>query len=389
MQRVEQHYIGLNNPNYQQIDDLCFKSKNLYNYANYIIRQEFISNKQYINYNQLDKILQKEESYQALPSKVSQQTLKLLDKNWQNFFASIKDWKINPNKYKCKPNIPKYLDKVYGRYQLIYTKQAIKKNNILSKTNIEVKTKKDIQQVRITVKSFGYFIEVVYNKEGKEQVKESKNHAHVDLGLNNLVTLTSNLGNNYLVNGRILKSINHHFNKQKSKIKSKNKLKTLSKKRYFRITNYFHHVSKFILKYCLFYKIGVLVIGYNQGWKQKINIGKVNNQNFCFLPFLELIKQIVYKLEEVGIKVVLTEEAYTSQASCLDNDLLPKYGKEKPVFSGKRIKRGLYQAKDGTLVNADVNGSYNVGRKVINFTIDKSLVARPLKINPLLEYSFS
>ena len=179
-----------------------------------------------------------------------------------------------------------------------------------------------------------------------------------------------------------MKSVNQWFNKHKTK--------TTSRKRYFRIENYFHNVSKYIINNCIQYGIGKIIIGKNDGWKQNINLGKKNNQHFSSMPFYRLIEKIQYKAEKVGIDVAFIEESYTSKASFLDRDVMPVYDKEvpKPVFSGKRIKRGLYQSANGTLLNADVNGSANIGRKVIQNAeflsrLDRSLAARPVVVNPL------
>ena len=133
---------------------------------------------------------------------------------------------------------------------------------------------------------------------------------------------------------------------------------------------------------------GTIIIGKNDGWKQRMNMRKDVKQQFQYVPFFNLIHKIAYKASIVGIKVVFTEEAYTSKASFLDRDPLPVYGEAEPVFSGKRVKRGLYRAADGRLLNADVNGSANIGRKVIGdedliLRLDRSLAARPLAINPL------
>lgn len=162
-----------------------------------------------------------------------------------------------------------------------------------------------------------------------------------------------------LVNGRIVKSINQWYNKHPNK-------KT-SRKRYWRLENYFHHVSKLIVANCLKCGIGTIIIGKNDGWKCEMNLGKKTNQNFQHIPFWNLMQKIKYKAELVGLEVIFTEEAYTSQASFLDRDLLPKYEKDvaPPKFSGKRIGRGRYRTSDGRIINADVNGSGNIGRKVI------------------------
>jgi IS605 OrfB family transposase len=319
--------------------------------------------------------MQKEECYQELPRKISQQTLMMLDRNWRSFFNANKEFKKNPNKFQAMPRPPRYLHKQNGRFPLIYTKQAINKGNKLSGTNITINTNKDYKEIRVVCKKFGFIIEVIYEKEEKK-CKNNENHAHIDIGLNNLVTITSNLNSPILVNGRIAKSFNQYANKLLSRAKSDKKIKQILKKRYFRIENYFHKVSNFIVNYLLKNNISKLVIGYNELWKQKIK--SRNNQNFQYLPFLNLINKICYKCELAGINVIMTEESYTSKASFLDNDPL-----DGSLLSGKRLKRGLYKSKDGTLINADVNGSFNIGRKVFNFTVDRSLVARPLKVMPL------
>ena len=183
-----------------------------------------------------------------------------------------------------------------------------------------------------------------------------------------------------LINGRILKSINQWYNKRPCKSRLR--------KRYFRIENYFHHTSKFIVDLCVENKIGKIVIGRNEAWKQNINLGKKTNQAFCMIPIYLLLEKIKYKASMYGIEVIFTEESYTSQSSFFDNDPLPIYGDEKAEFVGKRKYRGLYVSKDGFAVNADVNGSLNIGRKVIpefyeSRIVDRSLAARPVVINPL------
>jgi putative transposase len=171
-----------------------------------------------------------------------------------------------------------------------------------------------------------------------------------------------------LINGKPLKSINQFYNKRKAKTQSINgtsQIQSLTHKRNCRVENYLHTASRRVIQWCQKYQIGTLIIGKNEGWKDNINIGKSNNQQFTCVPHARLISMLTYKAQLAGIKVILTEEAYTSKASALDNDLLPKYGKKAPEFSGKRVKRGLYRTSKDYLINADINGSLNIGRKVI------------------------
>lgn len=376
MKLVERHYKKSND----ELKAICCKSKDIYNKANYLIRQNYILNNEFIRYGDVDKLMQKEECYKQLPSKVSQQTLRLLDQNWKSFFCANKAFKENPRNFKSAPRPPKYLKKD-GQYTTVYSNQAVSKKHILSKTSIKINTKKKFTEVRIIPKVFGHIIEVVYDKEEKKP-KNSNNYCAIDLGVNNLAAITSNLGKPILVNGRIAKTTNQHYNKKMSKITSEKKRQQLIKKRYFRFENLFHHTSKFIIDYCNYYDIGKIIIGYNEGWKQNINIGKKNNQSFCYIPFLKLIEKLKYKCELEGIELVCTEESYTSKASALDNDPL-----DGSQLSGRRVKRGLYKCKDGFLLNADINGSLNIARKVIHESVvDRSLVARPFKVNALKNF---
>lgn len=254
------------------------------------------------------------------------------------------------------------------------SKPALVKGIIkLSQTNIEFPTKaKNVDQVRIVPQLDHYVIEVVYTVE--DAAKFSGSYvAGVDLGLNNLMAITSNHSGirPFLINGRPLKSINQFFNKRVARaqsIEAWKQIKTLNSKRDRRIDNYLHTVSRRVIDWCQLNDIGQLVIGNNQGWKQDINIGKKNNQEFTKIPHAKLISLLTYKAQLAGIEVTLTEESYTSKASALDGDKIPAFNNKadiKPVFSGKRVKRGLYRTSTGRDINADTNGSLNIARKVI------------------------
>ncbi len=231
---------------------------------------------------------------------------------------------------------------------------------------------KNIDQVRIVPKLNHYVIEVVYTVDDPVKSK-GKYVAGVDLGLNNLMAITSNHSGikPLLVNGRPLKSINQFFNKRVAKaqsIEAWRQVKELNSKRDRRIDNYLHAVSRRVIDWCQLNDIGQVIIGNNSGWKQDINIGKKNNQEFTKIPHAKLIGLLTYKAQLAGIEVVLTEESYTSKASALDGDQLPVFNNKtdfKPVFSGQRVQRGLYKTSTGRTINADTNGSINIARKVI------------------------
>jgi putative transposase len=384
MQLVEQHVIDKNDPRYSVIDEAAFKSKNLYNAALYEIRQSFIHEGKYLNYNEMQRRMQSHEAYKALPAKVSQQILMVLDRNWKSFFEALEAYTLDPSKFLGRPKLPKYKHKTEGRNILVYTIQAISKRGLKrglvqpSQLEISVQTKqKGVDQVRIVPRKGFYVVEVVYGKEVKQAEVNPAYYAGIDIGMNNLVALTSNKPHfkSILVNGRPVKSINQFYNKRKAELQQKlgrtgttKRMERMTNKRNRRIDHYMHTASKRVVDLLVKEGIGTLVIGRNDRWKNEANMGRRNNQNFVQIPHARFIAMLTYKAELVGITVKVTEESYTSKASLLDLDPLPvrdpNNGGEKHMFSGKRVKRGLYRAKDGRKINADINGAGNVIRKV-------------------------
>lgn len=391
MQLTETILINRNHKYYNELDNLCFLSKNLYNSALYFIRQEYILNKKYKNYYDVNNyfVNTKQKDYYALPCKVSQQILKLVDKNFKSFFQLLKQ------KDK-KVKLPKYLNKINGRQVVIYTIQAISqkelKNNIIKLSGTEISLKirdniKNINQVRIvkhyTTNTFN--IEVVYTIKEKELLENNGRYASIDLGVNNLATLSSNVVKPIIINGKPLKSINQYFNKKIGELRSKNLEKTKRFKILCRIhknktNDYLHKASRYIINHLVSNEINTLVIGKNKEWKQEINIGKVNNQNFVNIPHSRLIDMLIYKCKMIGINTILEEESYTSKCSFLDNEDICKH----EVYKGKRIKRGLFKSSLGKLINADLNGSLNILRKVVGeFEYPIEVCSTPVTINLL------
>jgi putative transposase len=422
MQLTERHIIKSTEHRFAEIDELAFKSKNLYNAANYVLRQNFIYGWGYVNYNEMNRLMKSDQAYKALPAKVSQQILMVLDQNWKSFFEAVKGYKADSSKFTGRPKLPKYKDKTKGRNLLVYTIQAISSKQLkkgivkLSGTELLIKTKVEpdrICQVRLVPKCDSYVIEVIYDActepidyaQGKLRRSEPESTASyndfaagVDLGLNNLVALTSNQPGfiPLLINGQPLKSINQFYNKRSSLLQSQLKgrrktsprIQRLTRCRNQKVDNYLHHASRRIVDILVAQRIGTLVIGKNAQWKTDINLGKQTNQNFVSIPHARLIEMLEYKAFLVGIKVIVQEESYTSRANFLGLDPIPVYGKteKEPVFTGKRIKRGLYKTSTNQLINSDVNGAYNILRKAIpNAFSDgiESCVVQPRRVNPL------
>ncbi len=330
----------------------------------------------------------------------------MLDKNWKSFFEANKAYQENPDKFTGRPKLPKYKHKIKGRNLLIYTIQAISKTGLkhgivkLSGTDITVTTiAKNIAQARIIPQVGQYVIEIVYNQDEHHTVTNPELVAAIDIGVDNLATLTSNqIGFiPILVNGRPLKSLNQFYNKNKSKFQSKlrgkkatsRRIQRLTAKRNNRVDSYLHQASRWIINYLDSRGISQLIIGQNTLWKQSVNNGKKNNQSFVSIPHARFVEMLVYKGTLKGIEVITTEESYTSRASFLSGDFIPNYGDasaKQVKFSGYRETRGTYKIKgQNTRINADVNGSYNIMRKVIPTIFDggiEGVVVRPVRITP-------
>jgi putative transposase len=409
MLHVERHIIKRQHPSWSEIDHLAFLSKNLYNAGNYHMRQYFFETRKQLDFNSLYHKVSKTSDYYALPTKVSKQIIRKLHLSWSGYFAALREYRQNSDNFLGQPRIAKYKHKANGRNILIYPetadcKRSLKKGLVkLSKGNISVATNlRSIVEVRIIQRSGCYIIEVVYEQKVKlNQNLNSRAVTGIDLGINNLMAVTSNQPGfkPIVINGRPLKAINQLYNRKKAALESElstkhqtkpdRKLDNLIHKRNCRVDNYLHSASRLVIDYLVKNSIGTLVIGKNDGWKQSINLGKQNNQQFTHIPHARLISMLEYKAQKAGIKVILTEESYTSIASFLDGDDLPTYpvvDSRKPTFSGKRIKRGLYQSANGSLINSDLNGSYNIIRKVFPNAYAKGIVGLPfvpVKVNPL------
>ncbi|GGP09919.1 RNA-guided endonuclease InsQ/TnpB family protein [Oceanobacillus neutriphilus] len=348
--------------------------------------------KPYISYPFLNALFKsmKQIDYQSLPIQSSQGIMRTVFQNWKAFYGNLREYKKNPTKWKTRPNIPGYCRS--KEKEIIFSNQdcVVKDKKFLKfpKTKLRLNIGKlgysegKLKQVRVVPKYSHYVVELVFQVPIEVEKKESKNRLlAVDLGMDNLATIVTNTGKRaVLVKGKNVKSVNQRFNQLKAyytgilrqgkQVKegtfTSNRLEKISHHRFLQIKDLFHKASFQIVKIALEENIDTLIIGQNKAWKQHAAMGKRNNQSFTSLPHSLLIQMIKYKAEEHGITVVLTEESYTSKASFLDNDDIPVYGQKNKnaVFSGKRIKRGLYLSKNRERINADVNGAANIMRKV-------------------------
>ena len=406
-QRVERHVIRESSPFYGLLDYYCFMAKNLYNHANYIVRQKFLESRNWVRYRELNDVLMNDKEfpdYREMPTAQSaQQTLKLLDKNWESFFKAIKVWKKDKSKFLGKPELPKYKKKD-GRSLLMLTNQNVKlTGGVLSfpkkfkgftlKTRIE-ENKRFIsfQMVRFLPKPNHIIVEVVYKVEVPDLLEDNGIYMSMDLGVNNLVAVTNNFGGKpIIVNGRVVKSINQFYNKKISHYRSiantvndryyTRRMNRITTWRNRKIEGYMHKTSQYLIAYALQHNVSKIGIGYNDGWKQEAEMGRKNNQTFVNIPFLKFIEKLQYKAEDVGIEIILTEESYTSGTSFLDGESPTEENYDKR----RRKCRGLFRTNEGMLVNSDVNGSLQISKKAFPNADprlwDSGCVLQPIKIS--------
>ena len=386
---LKQQVKHLSKKEFRNLKYLSHIAKNLTNEAIYNIRQYYFNKKKYLSYNENYKMLKNSENYKKLNSNMAQQILKEVDGSFKSFFGLLKLAKNG--QYNGKIKLPNYLDKdgfttlVIGFVRLKDDMLIVPYSNSFKKTHQEVKIKlppvlkgKNIKEIRIIPKQYSRYFEIQYIYEVEEVRRElnKENALGIDLGIDNLCTCVTNSGSSFIIDGRKLKSINQYYNKINAKlqsIKDKQKIerttlrqKRITRKRNNRINDYLSKVARMIINYCLNNDIGRIVLGYNEDFQRNSNIGSINNQNFVNIPYGKLRDKLIYLCKLYGIEFKLQEESYTSKASFFDGDEIPIYDKENPqeyIFSGKRIKRGLYQTSAGKLINADCNGALNILRK--------------------------
>ncbi len=377
--RTEQIWIQ----HHKNLSWLCHLSKNLYNEGNYQIRQELFEHNKWIRYNALNNKIKTTNNYRQLPAQTAQQVLKILDRSWKAFFNVVKAWKNDKSKFKGRPKPPRYKLK-NGEFLLVFTNQQVKlKDNFLifpKKVGFTLKTrlpdKTNIREVRIIPKGVGYVVEIVYKKKINPKPLKKYNIIAIDLGVRNLITTVNNNGlKPFVINGGVVKSINQYYNKECARIQSTydhqgiktgKAMQKLTNKRNMKINDYFHKTSRRIIGYCVLNDIGTVVIGYNPNWKQNCQIGKRNTQNFLTIPYKKLIQQLVYKAEDQGLTVIKQEESDSSKCSFLDDEPIEPHDK----YFDRRITRGLFKSHKGTIINADVNGAYNILKKALLNAVD-------------------
>lgn len=394
MYQVERHVIKDN-----RYEEICHKSGLLYNYCLYAFRQGVFTGN-YIKEYELSTKLGKENQYdfRNLPCHVSRNVIKQVSENIKSWIRAKKEYEKHPDKFQRRPKPPDYkngkklnivvFDELSCRIKEDGCVHFVK--NIIKPIRTKVKPD-ELIQIRIIPEATCFIVEIVYERKETDLGLDKDNFLSIDLGLNNLCACVSNVVESFIINGKIAKSVNQWYNKKKAKLMSfvgnkgtSNKTKRITLLRNCWIEDKLHKISRYIVNFCRSNNIGTIIIGLNKGWKNKINIGKRNNQHFVSIPHSKLINKIVYKAKLLGINVIIHEESYTSKIDHLAFEPL----KKQESYLGKRKKRGLFQSSIGKLINSDINGAIGIARKVIGDSfigkiIDSGFVFNPIRLNVL------
>lgn len=409
---------------FKSIDEYCYQAKNLRNATNYIIKQCFrihIKLKQgeildswekalikrvnnaiaIYNLNKSYKLHYIDESngyiadayflsyymkttkeYKDMPySTCSQIVIQCLCKDWKAYYKAYKEYKKRPDKFLGRPSTPSYYDTLMGRDWLTLTNQNFKvmpTNDIklpafLNDLHLQTKHT-DVRQLRIKTTVNSIVVNIIYQVTDTEMKSDNGRYMSIDMGVNNLMTVVSNTEMQpFIVNGRPLKSINQYYNKSKAELQTKamlcngnnkptKRILLLNQKRNNKVNDCLHKAVKLVITQALQYNISKIVIGNNKGWKQGVDMGKQNNQNFVSIPFSTLIQTLTYKAQLVGFEVIVVEESYTSGTSYIDNESPVKANYDK----SRRKHRGLFVSNEGIAINSDVNGAYQILKKKYN-----------------------
>ena len=394
MYQVERHVIKDN-----RYEEICHKSGLLYNYCLYAFRQGVFTGN-YIKEYELSTKLGKENQYdfRNLPCHVSRNVIKQVSENIKSWIRAKKEYEKHPDKFQRRPKLPDYkngkklnivvFDELSCRIKEDGCVHFVK--NIIKPIRTKVKPD-ELIQIRIIPEATCFIVEIVYERKETDLGLDKDNFLSIDLGLNNLCACVSNVVESFIINGKIAKSVNQWYNKKKAKLMSfvgnkgtSNKIKRITLLRNCWIEDKLHKISRYIVNFCRSNNIGTIIIGLNKGWKNKINIGKRNNQHFVSIPHSKLIDKIVYKAKFLGIEVIVHEESYTSKIDHLAFEPL----KKQESYLGRRKKRGLFQSSIGKLINADINGAIGIARKVVGDSfigkiIDSGFVFNPVRLNIL------
>lgn len=391
------------------LEFICGESNKLHNCAIYYARQMYFKAHKYVKSFDLNNELKRNSHYTALCAQAAQQVCGAVGESVKSFKGLIK--LFNEGGLVNRPKFPNYRTKG-GLHLIAYPKQALGKKLIdeqivvplgqrvqawfgLKNFKIPMPSNlkySDIRELRILPRNGCFYAEFVYKVDTVNTDLDPLKALGIDSGLNNWLTCVSNIGTSFIIDGLHLKSLNRWYNKQIAKLKEgkpqgfwNKKLATITEKRNRQMRDAVNKAARHVIQHCLENGIGIIVFGWNKGQKDSANMGAKTNQKFVQIPTARLKARIEQLCEQFNIRFVETEESYTSKASFVDRDELPKFG-EKPEgwqATGKRIKRGLYRTTQNWYINADCNGAANILRKVsMTLGLDLNGVSRGALTRP-------
>ncbi|HMF30552.1 MAG TPA: transposase [Candidatus Lokiarchaeia archaeon] len=356
---------------------LCHRCKNLFNLGNWLTRQDYFHLGNVLSYYDLNFMCKDADAYRVLPAQTAQQVLRLVAQNWKAYFRASAEYRKNQAKFLGRPRVPKYKAKD-GECVATFTSQQCRcrggflhfhKKASLPPLKVRARVA-PLRQVRVLPRGECYVVEVVYERAAEDLGLDKRRAVGVDIGVANLATVAGNAGQRpFVAKGGAAKAINHFFNKRLAELRSAaekgnaqvttRRIRRLCRTRDNKIWDIFHKVSRYIVNYCIANNIGTIVVGYNPGWKQHSSMGRRANQIFVQMPFRALVSQVEYKAVLAGITTILVDERYTSRCSAVDGEVVGRHAR----YAGERVSRGLFRTRRGTLMNADVNGAYNILRQ--------------------------
>ncbi|MDZ8258480.1 transposase [Nostoc sp. ChiQUE01b] len=403
----QQHLINPDSELTAILEFCCGESAKLANCGTYYARQLYFKTGKIPTKFDLHKLFKSNLHFQAMYSHVAQQCLTTVAESFKSYIGLLKS--IKKGTVDQRPKLPGY--RKGGLALVTYPKADVKLKDKLLRFPLGSKVKSwfgldafylpmpsnlnfaDIKEFRILPRNKCFYIEYVYKQHDFNVELDQSKVLGIDHGLNNWLTCVSNTGTSFIIDGKHLKSMNQWYNKQVATIKENKpqgfwneKLAHITEKRNRQVRDAVNKAARLVINHCLDNKIGTVVFGWNKRQKDNADMGKKNNQKFVQIPTARLKDRIAKLCKQHGIQFVETEESYTSIASFLDNDLLPKF-REKPEgwqYSGKRVKRGLYRTAKNILLNADANGAANIVAKVaIKLGLELSGISRVSLIAPL------
>lgn len=245
------------------------------------------------------------------------------------------------------------------------------------------------KELKITwLKDIGFKLSITYEIENKNQYNLDKNNfISIDLGHNNIISSISNKLNSFLISGKPLQSFDHWFQNKVAYLNSNNKsiLKIHHYAKSIRKLT-FSTIANKLITLCINNNIGTIYIGKLNTIFQNKSKNHKTNKSFRYWKFGYLLNKLKYLAKYFSIQIVEVDEYFTSQFSCLSDQIETD---QKSTSKTKRYKGIFRDRKSKLSYHADLNGAWNIALKQINnlrdwmnnnFKFVKKSLCNPIKI---------